>query len=101
MASFGGSLWVGGELTEAGGGPCANLAQWNGSAWIGTIRADRRVCHLAVRVGTSQANTFLFATRDFGASGGVAANRVAHRDLDQHEQRGESKGDFRVGAHRQ
>ncbi|MBK8974913.1 MAG: hypothetical protein IPM29_03225 [Planctomycetes bacterium] len=81
MASFGGNLWVGGDLAGAGGGQTAHLAQWNGSTWVSTPGANRPVRHLAVRAGTSQSNTFLFATGDFTSIGGVAANRVARRDL--------------------
>jgi trimeric autotransporter adhesin len=74
LAVSGGTLYVGGVFTTAGGISAANIAQWNGNSWSGLgsgMGLYGYVNSLAVSEGT------LYAGGNFGTAGGVPANYVA------------------------
>lgn len=77
LASFNGGLYAGGFFTIAGGAPAFGLARWNGTTWFPAGNPSSTVNRLAVRSGSSLANSFLFAAGNFVNIGGVPANRVA------------------------
>lgn len=77
LAVFSGGLYAGGRFSGAGSVSALNLARWNGTSWFAVGNPDAAVRALAVRNGTSLANSFLFASGDFVTIGNVAASRVA------------------------
>ena len=72
LTVYDGDLIVGGQFTEAGGGPANNIARWDGTSWnpIGS-GVNHVVYALAVYDGS------LIAGGLFTQAGGVAANYIA------------------------
>lgn len=73
--SYGGSLWVGGPFTQAGGQSAVGLARWDGTAWHApgniTGQSNMQVSCLGVYNGD------LVVGGGFFTIGGVAANHIA------------------------
>jgi hypothetical protein len=75
VAVHGGSVWVGGEFTSAGGTAAANLARWDGQAWWpGAQSANGFVEDLAEFMGD------LYAGGHFTVIDGTPILRIARWD---------------------
>jgi len=75
MAYFGGSLYVGGQFTSAGGGAANYIARWDGSSWhaLGS-GVDNTVYALAISNGS------LYVGGQFQHVNGNPANNIAMWD---------------------
>lgn len=71
--TLGTGLYVGGSLTAAGGTTVHGLASWDGATWRMVARMHGDVHCMAVRIGTSAANSYLFVGGNFGYVGQVPA----------------------------
>ncbi|MBX7209370.1 MAG: choice-of-anchor D domain-containing protein [Verrucomicrobiaceae bacterium] len=73
LAVMGSDLYVGGDISSAGGIPAAGIAKWNGTSWSALgAGADSYVNALCVQ------GTDLYVGGQFGSAGGVAnTNRIA------------------------
>lgn len=76
LASYGGSLIVGGSFSTAGGVSGANnIARWNGSEWFSLQFAGTGSGNSVRALGVYAGN--LYVVGDFLSAGGVAVNRIA------------------------
>ena len=68
-----GNLYVGGDITSAGGVAVNNIAKWNGTSWS----AVGRGLNHNVYALTADSSGNLYAGGYFGTAGGVTVNRIA------------------------
>ncbi|MGO8696666.1 MAG: beta strand repeat-containing protein [Limisphaerales bacterium] len=82
LEASGGTLYVGGDFSAAGGGAANNIAQWNGSSWAplgtGLSGVDQDGNGNGPYVSAlAAAGSTLYAGGSFSTAGGVAANDIA------------------------
>lgn len=76
---FNGLLHVGGDLVPGGGSAVAHLQAWTGSTWTPVGLWNGPIETLAVRNGTSAANSFLYAGGSFTVINNILAAPLVAR----------------------